>query len=167
LEKSAEKNVGDIDGTDEDLDENLLNTNEYFFSMKILEEYTNESEAIQYTFGDGLLTVLKKYKAQTHIQISSDDINSIDNRYSVWNNAFFAKGDGGSVVTKLNVRYDYNCNANFYGQDTNGGFLNSYTFKSCIWPWNSSTRKRYSYFTVIQDVLKSHTPYKTSSCGSC
>jgi len=160
----AFQNVEDVGRTDEESNESLLNTDEHFFSMKTLETYTNEDEFVQFTFGDELLNVLRKYKAQTHIQVSQEEDNS---RWSVWSNAFIAYGDGGSIPTKLNVRYDYNCNSNYFGSNTNSGFYNSYDFRSCKWPTNISTRKRYSYFTLTQDVLQSYTVYRTGACGSC
>jgi len=167
VENLAGSNVEDIDRIDENFDESLLNTDEHFFSMKILDESIDEGESIRYTFGDELLAVLKRYKAQTHIQVSPEEDNSAGSRYDVWNNAFQANGDGGSIVTKLNVRYSYSCSGSFYGKDTQGGFLNYYRFRSCKWPWNSSTRNRYSYFTVIQDVLKSHYSYRVYECETC
>ena len=167
LDNSEGDNEEDVDKVDENFDESLLNTDEHFFSMKIMAENINEDEFIRYTFGDELLTVLKKYKAQTHIQISPEENNSVDNRNSVWTNYFKAYGDGGQINTKLRIWYDYHCNYNYYKWDTQYGFLWSYEFYSCKWPWNSSTRKRYIYFTVIQDVLREYEEHNTSTCSTC
>jgi len=167
LENSEEDNTEDVDREDVNFDESLLNTDEHFFSMKIIAENINEDEFIKYTFGDELLAVLKKYKAQTHIQVSSEENNSPNSRYSVWRNYFRATGDGGAIPTKLYVRYNYHCTSSYYGRNTNYGFYNYYNFHSCRWPWTSSSRKRYSYFTVIQDVLKSYSRANTNICGRC
>jgi len=167
LEKSANENVENVDGTDEDSDESLLNSEEHFLSLKIVEEYTNEGEFVQYTFGDELLKVLKKYKAQTHIAYELDTNSSKKGKNDVNKNAFNAYGDGGVIPTKVRVYYDYDCGGKTYYKTTDNGFYNSYTFKSCKYPYERSTRKRYKYFTVTQDVLTRYTPVTTSACLTC
>ena len=165
LEKLAAENVEDIDVRSEQ-DESLLNTDEHFFTVKILEEYVDEDNPVQYTFGDELLAVVKKYKAKTFFQVSAEENDALKSRFSVYRNAFWAQGDGGYVRTKLRIGIDY-CGGSDTFYNTNSGFYNSYTFKTCQWPFNSSARKRYTTFTVTQDVLKNYSRWNTSSCKRC
>ncbi len=168
IENSAkEEMVENIEEEAINSDPTLLNSEEHFFTLEILNEFTKEGEFLQYTFSDELLKTLKKYKARTHIQFYEVSNSALNSRGPVDRNAFTAYGDGGSIVTKLHVRYTYNCNNTIYGRDTNGGFLYSYTFRSCHWPWTASSRKRYTGFTLIQDVLKRFTRYNTSWCNKC
>lgn len=158
----------EVDLTNEASDESLLNSEIHFFTLTILEERTSDGEAIQYTFSDELLAVLKKHKASTHVQFPTKASNPQDSRAEqVWKNGFWAYGDGGSIRTKLKVHYSYGCTGPYYSRDTNSGFLYSYKFRSCKWPWNSSQRKWYSGFSVIQDVLRNFTIFNTNECGKC
>ncbi len=169
LEKLAAENVEDIDVRSEQ-DESLLNTDEHFFTVKILEEYVGEDKPVQYTFGDELLAVVKKYKAKTFFQVSSEEGDALNSRYSVFRNAFTAYGDGGNIRTKLRIGIDYCGSYSSYDDsfhNTNTGFYNYYTFKTCKWPWNTSAKKRYTTFTVTQDVLRRYSRWNTDSCKKC
>jgi len=169
LETVEDRNIEDIDKVTGDIDESQHNSAEHFLTIKILTENVNDDETVSYTLSDELLKILKKYKAGTFIQFSSDSEELLDNRshYNVYKNYFYAKGDGGNIPTKLNIYYDYFCSNTTYNSQTQYGFYNYYRFRSCEWPWNSSNRKRYRYFYVTQDVLKSFSNGTTSRCESC
>jgi len=170
LEKSADENIENVDKTSGDVDESSLNTEEHFLSIKVVEENAGDEKHVKYTLGDDLLAALKKYKAQTHIQFntgSNDSGSAKSGAFDVYKNAFTAYGDGGVVSTKVRVYYDYGCSGALYYKTTDYGFLNSYTFKSCNYPYVRSDRKRYTYFTVTQDVLNSFSVFNTSSCENC
>jgi len=165
-EKLANENVEDIDERSENVDESLLNTDEHFFTVNILEEYLNDDVFIKYTFGSGLLSVLKKYKAKTYFQFSPESSDALESRNRVFANAFTAYGDGGSVKTKLRIGIDY-CGGLDWFYNTNSGFYNYYAFKTCQWPFASRDTKRYTTFTVTQDVLESFYRYNTYTCKKC
>jgi len=169
MEDSRENDVEDINRIDEDFDESLLNTDEYFFSMKILEEYTNEGDVILYTFGEELLATLEKYKAQTHIQISSQKDNAINDRYDVDRGYVLVYGDGDhdGKRTKLRMRYDYNCGGRVFYKETSIGFYTDYEFNSCVWPYSRSDRNRYTSFSVIQDQAQSFHRGDSPICYGC
>jgi len=113
-----------------------------------------------------IFSLVKKYKAKTFFQVSSEESDALESRFSVYRNAFWAQGDGGQVRTKLRVGIDY-CGGSDSYYTTSTGFYNSYTFKTCQWPWNSSAKKRYTTFTVTQDVLKNYSRWNTGSCKKC
>ncbi len=158
-----------IDGENGDSDTSLGNTPDHFLTFKILEEFTNEEEAVKYTFGNELRKVLEKYKAQMYIQLDTEKTKRHDTSGPIVNNAFIAHGDGSAdgLRTKLEAWYDYSCSGYFHRWQTRTGFYHSYVFRSCKWPWNSSTRRRYSSWVVTQDVVEHVYVFRTADCQHC